>query len=183
MTICRWGILSGHPGEGLMLYVNQLIAMNCIVAAINLNAFPDSIGRVESQSIKIISRIMPNQDPKVVFSHLWPLQKLSVLSQAMSELEISTFSTELKEWYKYEDDFSKDYKIMPEALIEFAFKDAVKQLSKTNAIYSVDQPQILYSFEKICDHAGWDKTAVTNKRHFFSERSGKLLGNNKFSLI
>lgn len=30
---------------------------------------------------------------------------------------------------------------MPEALIEFAFKDAVKQLSKTNAIYSVDQPQ------------------------------------------
>ena len=166
-----------------MVYVNKRIAMNCIVAALNLNAFPNLIGRVGSQSIKIISRIMPDQDPKIVFSHLWPLQKLSVLSQAMAELELSTFSTELKEWYKYEDGFSKDYEIMPEALIEFAFKDAVKQLSKTNAIYSVDQPQILYIFEQICNHAGWDKTAVINKRHFFSERSGRLFGNNKFTLI
>ena len=166
-----------------MLYVNQLIAMNCIVAALNLNALLYLIEEVESQSIKIISRIMPAQDPKVIFSHLWPLQKLSVLSQAMAELEIPTYSTELKEWYNYKDTFLKDYEIMPEALIEFAFKDAVKQLSKTNAIYSLDQPNILYCFEKICDHAGWDKTAVINKRHYFSEKSGRLLGNNQFSLI
>ncbi|MCD4722200.1 MAG: hypothetical protein K8S13_20410 [Desulfobacula sp.] len=166
-----------------MAYVNKRIAMNCIVAAFKLSAFPNSIGRVESQSIKIISRIMPDKDPKIVFSHLWPLQKLSVLSQAMAEIELSTSSTELNEWYKYEDSFSKNYEIIPEALIDFAFKDAVKQLSKTNAIYSVDQPQILYIFEQICDNAGWDKTAVINKRHFFSERSDKLFGNNKFTLI
>ncbi len=166
-----------------MSYVNKRIAMNCIVAAIRLNAFPGSLERVESQSIKIISRIMPGQDPGIIFSHLWPLQKLSILSQAMAELKEPTFSDGLQEWYNYKDCLSKDFKIFPEALIEFAFKDAVKHLSKKSALYSVDQPQTLYSFEQICDRAGWDKTAVINKRHFFSERSDKLFGNNKFTLI
>lgn len=126
---------------------------------------------------------MPGQDPKVVFSYLWPLQKLSVLSQAMAELELSDYSGDLKKYYNYKDFDTEDYTIMPEALIDFAFKDAVKQLSKTNAAYSLDQPQLLYVFEKICERAGWDKTAVINKRHFFSQRSGKLLGNNRFTLV
>ena len=195
MKICRWGILSGHSGEEFMIFIdrNQLLTMDCIVAAQKLRFNRDLIERCESQSIKIISRIMPGQDPKIVFSHLWPLQKLSVLSQAMIELKDPTFLEEHKEWSQYkawcitQKEYSEHYEIMPEALFDIAFKGAGqiigKQQSPTKSKSNpIDQIHILYVFEEICDHVGWDKTAVINKQQFFAERSQKLLFN-RFSLV